>query len=204
MAKIRPARSDDIEALYHIALATGASGGDASYLYRDPKMVGHVYAAPYLLLSPECAFVAEDERGVAGYIVGAVDTPAFEALLEERWWPSLRPYHDDPAAIPFAAWTADQLRAYQIHHPRRTPEGITDAYPAHLHINLLPRLQGQGVGKRMMERWLETARGLGARGVHLGANVDNTRAIEFYRAQGWMELAPDRASKRTVWMAMAL
>jgi hypothetical protein len=38
----------------------------------------------------------------------------------------------------------------------------------------------------------------------LGANAGNTRAIEFYRARGWMELAPDRASKRTVWMAMAL
>ena len=204
MAEIRPAGPQDVDDLYHISLATGASGGDASHLYRDPKVIGHIYAAPYLLLSPECAFVAEDERGVAGYILGAVDTPAFETLLEERWWPALRPYHDDPAAIPYEDWTADQLRAYQIHHPRRTAERLTGPYPSHLHINLLPRMQGQGVGKRLMKRWLDTVRDLGSSGVHLGANVDNTRAIEFYRVQGWIDATPDRPPKRTVWMAMKL
>ncbi len=36
---------------------------------------------PYARFSPECCLVAEDRQGVAGYILGAVDTRAFEALL---------------------------------------------------------------------------------------------------------------------------
>ena len=64
---------------------------------------------------------------------------------------------------------------------------------------------GQGLGKRLMKRWLDTARDLGSPGVHLGANIDNTRAIEFYRALGWIEPATGRGPRKgTVWMAMAL
>lgn len=54
-----------------IALITGHAGGDASHLYQDAGLIGQIYAAPYVMLEPRPAFVAEDESGVAGYIVGA-------------------------------------------------------------------------------------------------------------------------------------
>ena len=205
MIQIRPFEADDLEALYAIALATGLSGEDASHLYQDPRRVGHIYAAPYALLSPECAFVAEDEGGVAGYIVGAVDTPAFEALLETRWWPTLRPHHPDPSPKPREAWTADELRCWQIHHPYPTPARIAEPYPSHLHINLLPRLQGRGIGRGLMTTWLDRVRALGSRGAHLGVGATNPRALRFYRAYGWIEPVLERPPPRTaVWMAMPL
>ncbi|HTN97708.1 MAG TPA: GNAT family N-acetyltransferase, partial [Nordella sp.] len=39
----------DIDALYAISLATGHLGKDAAQLYDDPRLMGHVYAAPYAL-----------------------------------------------------------------------------------------------------------------------------------------------------------
>ncbi len=205
MVKIRPCAPGDLDDLYHIALMTGASGQDATALYRDPKLVGHIYAAPYAVLAPECAFVAEDARGVAGYIVGAVDTVAFEAMLEAEWWPRLRPLYEDPSDIPYADWTADQLRGWQIHHPRLTPQRVTALYPSHLHINLLPRLQGQGVGRQLIETWLDTVRALGSNGAHLGVNPDNLAAMRFYRACGWREPVLEKPPpKGVVWFAKAL
>src|SRR5258706_13095644 len=91
MAEIRPYRPADLEALYDICLKTGDSGQDASPLYRDAKLVGHLYAAPYGVLEPTSAFVVEDQAGVGGYIVGAADTAAFAARAEAEWWPKLRP-----------------------------------------------------------------------------------------------------------------
>ena len=41
--QIRGYRSDDLDALYAVSLATGDAGGDASALYRDPRLIGHVF-----------------------------------------------------------------------------------------------------------------------------------------------------------------
>ena len=184
--RIRPARPDDLEAIYRVCLLTGDSGADASHLYRDPKLVGHVFAAPYAVLEPESALVLEDEAGVGGYILGAFDTLAFEAKMEAQWWPSLRPRYADPTGDP-AAWSLDQVRAWQIHHPRPPPTRLTDPYPSHLHIDMLPRFQGRGLGKAMMDRWLGMIRDRGSRGVHLGVSPVNHRALRFYRAYGLTE-----------------
>jgi ribosomal protein S18 acetylase RimI-like enzyme len=181
--RIRDAEPADLDALYRICLATGDSGADASALYRDPQLVGHLYAAPYAVLAPELALVAEDDEGVGGYIVGALDTLTFEARLEAEWWPALRHRYADPTGDP-AKWGLDEVRAWQIHHPRPPPARITDPYPSHLHINLLPRLQARGMGQALLDRWLARLAAAGSRGVHLGVSPANHRAIRFYRAYG--------------------
>ncbi|HEX7760235.1 MAG TPA: GNAT family N-acetyltransferase [Caulobacteraceae bacterium] len=188
MATIRPYEPRDLDALYEIALKTGEAGQDATDIYRDPKLVGHIYAAPYGVLAPQTCFVAQDDQGVAGYIVGALDTRAFEALTEEAWWPTLRPGYADPVALSPEVWTPDQTRAYQIHHPHPAPRRVVADYPSHLHINLLPRLQGQGVGKLLMDAWLDQVTARGSPGAHLGVASNNVRGIRFYQIYGWQEL----------------
>jgi ribosomal protein S18 acetylase RimI-like enzyme len=197
-ATIRSLRADDLDALYHISLKTGDAGQDSTALYKDPKLVGHIYSAPYATLAPEMAFVVEDAVGVAAYIVGALDTRAFEALVEERWWPKLRPQYADPTGTPHETWSADQLRAFLIHHPHRTPDKIVVDHPSHLHINLLPRLQGQDFGRRLMDLWLKTMWQMGSRGVHLGVSTTNARAIRFYEAYGFSLIERDE-KRKTIW-----
>ncbi|MGB3810686.1 MAG: GNAT family N-acetyltransferase [Parvibaculum sp.] len=198
MGTIRGVRPDDLDALYHISLKTGESGQDATHLYEDPKLVGHIYVAPYAELAPEAALVVEDGEGVGAYIVGAVDTRAFDAKLEAEWWPKLRQAYADPSDIPHDEWSADQLRSYLIHHPHRTPSRIVDPYPSHLHINLLPRLQGRDFGRKLIDRWLRVMCDLGSRGVHLGVSTTNTRAIKFYEAYGFRLLERVEA-RNTIW-----
>src|SRR5207253_430146 len=120
--------------------------------------------------SPETAFVVEDDEGVAGYILGAVDTRAFETKLDAEWWPTLRPLHADPVGTSPETWDAGQRAAYLFHHPFHAPRRVVGSFPSHLHIDLLPRLQGQGLGKRLMDLWLGVAREMGSRGVHLGVS----------------------------------
>jgi ribosomal protein S18 acetylase RimI-like enzyme len=188
MVDIRPYRPEDLDDLYRICLLTGDSGADASHLYEDPRIIGELYAAPYGVLSPEFALVIEDEHGVAGYIVGTPDTSAFEARLETDWWPRLREVYPDPVKVPWAERSLDQHRARQIHRPTRTPTEVVTPFPAHLHIDMVPRVQGQGFGKRLIDRWLGLVSGMGARGVHLGVGEANKRAVRFYNAYGFQRL----------------
>jgi len=188
-AHIRPYHPGDLDALYRICLLTGDNGQDATPLFHDPQLLGHFFAAPYGLFEPSLAFVAEDTEGVGGYIVGALDTQAFEEQLESKWWPDLRTrYPDPPPGLPSAQLTPDQHVAHMIHHPWRTPGELTARYPSHLHINLLPRLQASGHGSQLTKTLIAALRDQGSRGVHLHVARGNRRAAGFYRHIGFTEI----------------
>lgn len=181
---IRRARLEDEAALYDICLRTGDSGQDATGLYTDPRLLGHVYAAPYLHHAPDFAFVLEDTQGVGGYVLGAPDTAIFEATLEQHWWPPLRAEYPDPQAIPPTERTRDERLAYLIHHPGRTDAQVLRDYPAHLHIDLLPRMQG-GNGRPLMQHLIDALTEAQVPGVHLGVGRRNEKATHFYRRLGF-------------------
>ena len=188
-AQIRPYRPGDLDDLYRICLLTGDAGQDGTSLYRDPWLLGHIFAAPYAFFEPSLAFVAEDAAGVGGYIVGALDSQAFERLLESKWWPGLRSrYPAPPPGLPAERWTPDQRMASMIHHPLRTPDELARRYPSHLHINLVPRLQADGHGSQLTQTLMAALRGQGSCGVHLYVPRSNRRAPGFYRHIGFTEL----------------
>jgi ribosomal protein S18 acetylase RimI-like enzyme len=184
MAEIRPYRADDLDALYEVCLLTGDAGKDGSALYCDPHILGSVFAAPYGVLEPESCYVVEDDAGVGGYIIGTRDTHAFEQRLEAEWWPELRTRIADPGP-PRRGMTPDERMACVIHHPILTPPHIAEAYPAHLHINCLPRFQGVGMGKRLIDLWRERMAEAGVKKVHLGVGPRNERGVRFYKAYGF-------------------
>jgi GNAT superfamily N-acetyltransferase len=201
MLEIRPFRPADLEALYGISLATGHEGGDASNLYDDGRLIGLIYSAPYAVLEPQLALVAEDVEGVAGFAVGTLDTERWHERLEAEWWPKLRWEYADPSAIPSIKWSADQRRAFAIHHPERHPQQVVAVYPAHLHLNLSPRIQGRGTGTFLFSEWIARASQQGAKGIHVGVNRANTRAVRFWCKQGFDQLQHEnRGSSRTIWM----
>lgn len=199
MATLRPYRESDLEALYEICLVTGDSGEDASPLHNDPKVIGHLYSAPYGVLEPEHVFVAKDEQGVAGYIVGTHDTIAFEARQERDWWPALRRHY--ASISPEILTQTDRMRVASISEPGANPADIVAAYPAHIHMNLLPRLRGQRVGSSLLQLWSEQAKAAGVTGIHLGANAKNAGGIAFWTKSGF---APVQTIGRTVWFGMGL
>ncbi len=185
---IRGYRSGDLGDLYRICLQTGDHGTDATAQFRDPDLLGHVYAAPYGLFEPSLAVVAEDRAGVGGYCLGALDSRAFEQRTEEQWWPRLRLRYVEPDVADRGRWTRDEQIAYLIHHPWRTDGELMADFPSHLHIDLLPRLQGRGTGRRLVGMQLAALRDQGSLGVHLHVNAGNQRALGFYHHLGFTQL----------------
>lgn len=197
MVALRPYSPGDLEALYSICLKTGSAGQDASPLHNDPKLVGHIYSSPYGVIEPENVFVAEDEDGVAGYVVGTHDTNRFAEKLEADWWPDLRRLYADAEGMT----EADQGRIATIMRPHTSPASIVATYPAHIHMNLLPRLRGQRVGSRLLAMWVDAARAAGVKGIHLGASASNEGGIAFWSKSGFTRLSDDGGA---VWFGMML
>jgi GNAT superfamily N-acetyltransferase len=198
MVALRAYRPGDLDALYEICLRTGDSGQDATSLHKHGQLIGHLYAAPYGVLEPSNVVVAEDDEGVAGYVVGTHDTDAFAARLEREWWPALRERY---AQVPDVDLTpADRHRIAVIGAPHVTPADIVAQYPAHIHMNLLPRLRGQRIGTSLLQIWVDQAREAGVAGIHLGANTANTGGVAFWSRN----FKPLRTEGRTVWFGMAL
>jgi ribosomal protein S18 acetylase RimI-like enzyme len=180
MTEIRRAALHDLPGAYRVCLQTGDAGGDATALYRDPDLLGHVFVGPYVVGESELALVVVDDRGVAGYCLAARDTKAFAAWAEREWWPALRTAFPPPRdASPDAA--AIEL----FHDPPATPAQIVEEYPAHLHIDLLERARGGGLGRRLIQRQLDQLAAAGVAGCHLAVAPSNDNAIAFYRHLGW-------------------
>jgi ribosomal protein S18 acetylase RimI-like enzyme len=187
-AQIRPYQPADLDDLYRICLLTADNGQDATALVSDPKLPGHVFAGPYGIFEPSLAWVAEDSAGAAGYVLGALDTRTFEERLERDWWPALRSRYPDPRELTKPRSELELLSLQAIHVPFVADPELVSRYPSHLHIDLLPHLQGRGLGRRLIETLFAALRASGSSGVHLHVGRSNQRAAAFYQHLGLTEL----------------
>lgn len=185
---IRGARAGDEPGAYYVCLKTGNYGDDAESLYRaDPDALGRIFVGPYLAFEPDLSLILEDDQGICGYALGAFDSRAFYARYEREWRPELCRRFPAPQGDP-GTWTRVQQEHNAYHHPDYFCPEPYEVYPSHLHIDLLPRAQGQGYGRRMLEEIMDTLRHRGSPGAHLGVSVRNTRAQGFYQRLGFREL----------------
>ncbi|WP_223622123.1 GNAT family N-acetyltransferase [Microbacterium sp. EST19A] len=185
MSHIRPYRPSDRPALSEICVKTADAGADASGILSDDDLWGDLFAVPYVERHPDLAWVVETDDGrTIGYIVATDDTDAFYTWFRDEWWPPLRerfPRVEEPAT------REEKMIEYGY---ERMPgiEPNAAEYPAHLHIDLLPETQGQGLGRRLMETLFAELTRRGVRGLHLGIDPNNTGAAAFYERLGMVRL----------------
>ena len=96
------------------------------------------------------------DETVAGYLVGALENPA----LQDRF--------------------AD------IAYFRTDFADLCRQFPAHLHINLAPAFRNRGTGARLIEAFADTARRVGAPGMHV-VTGRGMRNVRFYERCGFTE-----------------
>jgi ribosomal protein S18 acetylase RimI-like enzyme len=186
-ATVRAYRSTDLPALYDICVRTAASGGDARGVYASDRLVGDIFAVPYATFEPQHTHVLDDGTGTAvGYVLGTSDTPAFVRWYRDVWIPATADRCPPPADPPVSP--DDPLLAMH-HHPERMLVPGVAAWPAHLHIDVLPEFQGGGWGRALITRFLDGLHRAGVPAVHLGMSPDNVKARAFYDRLGFTEIA---------------
>jgi ribosomal protein S18 acetylase RimI-like enzyme len=202
---IRRARAGDEHGAYYVCLKTGDHGQDGEPYYReDPDALGRIYVGPYLAFEPELSLVLEDVDGICGYAFAARDSRVFYRRYHAEWRPQLCAHFPEPPGDR-SSWTRVQQVYHAYHHPDYFCPEPYDAYPSHVHIDLLPRAQGRGYGRRMLAALFASLRESGSPGAHLCVSALNTRALGFYRRVGFRELArTDSAGACNIYMGRPL
>jgi ribosomal protein S18 acetylase RimI-like enzyme len=181
--KIRGYLSSDLDAVYDICIRTADAGDDLRGRFGDDRLVGDVFAAPYVTLEPEVARILDDGTGrPIGYIVGTADTERFVRRFREEWLPALGDRYatdDDPR---------DQSLLGMLRRPERMLVPELAGHPAHLHIDLLAEARGHGGGRALMAGFLQGLRAARVERVHLSMSSSNTGARAFYDRLGFTEI----------------
>ncbi len=199
---IRPYRPSDRARLEDICVRTGHGGEDARGHYTDPAVLPAIFATPYAEYDPSLVFVADDGTHAIGYVLGAADSEAFFGFFRERWLPTVADRFPAPPGEP--GDDDERMRDLLHHADRMHVPAFDEHHPAHLHIDLLPEGQGRGLGRALMETYLEALRARGVPGVHLGVGPGNTRARAFYDRLGFTRLTAPGAGPNAVHLGLAL
>lgn len=190
--EVRPYRPDDRGAVRRICFETGYMGDPIAWRWRDAESFADLFTSWYTDHEPGSALVAAQDGEVVGYLLGCRDsrrvTPSAAILRRHllRRGLLVRPGTAGVLWRTLADVGRARLRGEVLERP------FDPRHPAHLHIDLLPRARGGGVGRRLMTRWLDALRGDGIPGCHLGTWAENDAAIAFFESTGFRREGPPR------------
>ena len=185
---LRGYRPADLDAVYDICVRTADGGADARGMYVDDRLMGDIFAVPYVTLEPQHAHLLDDGTGAAvGYVLGTADTATFVRRYRAEWLPATAGHYPEPAQPPVTP--SDRMLHLHLNPERMLVPELAD-FPAHLHIDLLPEWQGRGFGRALMNAFLAGVHAAGAPRVHLGMVPTNTKARAFYDRLGFTEIPP--------------
>ncbi len=179
--KIRKYKKTDLDSLYQICLQTGNNGKDATKLYKNKKLIGHIYSAPYAIFEPELCFILSMNSNPCGYILGTKNTIRFQKWLKNKWYFKLQKSYSMPLDEDNSR-DANLIRQLYIQQDNR--EEFKN-YPAHLHIDILPNAQRRGYGRKLINAFLKELIYQKVIGVHLIVSKNNINAFNFYQKVGF-------------------
>jgi ribosomal protein S18 acetylase RimI-like enzyme len=148
--------------------------------FLGPAFLNELYSAT-LQDTSGIGFVAESEKSIYGFVMGTTQPAGFyRRLLRNRWWrfgcAAVQPILRRPTVIPRL------LRAFSM--PRRSTRQA--GCGTLMSIAVLPKAQGQGVGRALVHAFLKEARCRGLEQVDLTTDKDDNEAVNrFYQKLGF-------------------
>ncbi|KAK3702292.1 hypothetical protein LTR37_015003 [Vermiconidia calcicola] len=188
--------STDFGAVVHIFRETA----DGSLKVEPIWTIGsYLWCRPYLTLSPSTCFVIDDGCGRAvGYVLGVSNSAAFCEAWKEVYIPSVERELDLLPLIEGQEGKVDHLsrRRDELMQLVRSPEHAIfgsyrkqlEAWPGHLHIDILPSHQRMGFGRQLVDMMCKTIKAEGCSRLYLGMVASNDQAARFYEALGFRRL----------------
>lgn len=182
---VRPYERKDRQGVIEILYRTGYMGEDATSYFDDKYLFGLLFGFFYLDYEPDSCFVSIDHvtNELVGYILCSLNTRVQSRDFQKKMIPKIL-----TRAFIYTSWRYRQsfrvllyLRRLNQNNPVPPNENeILNEYPAHLHINVLPKYHRQGVGTKLIDKLEEYLENEKCIGIHLWTSERNKKAIQFY------------------------
>ncbi|MCG8454371.1 MAG: GNAT family N-acetyltransferase [Spirochaetales bacterium] len=171
----------DVERICHSTFY----GGDGFPL---PSLIGYLWSTWYVRYASEHSFVGTDSQNTAvGYALSTVDTLAYLQHFSQSMTPliqgSLMELKRTHPQV-HQQFAHEFRHVHHVYHLENMKQVCQD-YPAHIHVDILPGFQGQGLGKALMNHLLCHLDSFGVKGSHLIVGDENKRAVKYYQSSGY-------------------
>ncbi|XP_058799947.1 protein O-GlcNAcase isoform X2 [Phymastichus coffea] len=179
---IRPYLSSDEEAVYKVC--NQINNCSTSSAVAD-RLVGG-----FLTLSPELCMVVEDETGIVGYALTALNVKVLNQKLSVSWIPEMQLKY--PLQSLSNEMSPNEQEAIQYYHTFMpdVPEQLCRQHPSKLVCGLLPIVTDQSVSKRLVTCILAALRANGSFGAHTTMSVNDKETHEFFVRLGFIDIVP--------------
>ena len=148
--------------------------------FLGPNFIAKLYEA--IVLDPSgIGYVALKDNSVNGFVIGTTQPKGFYGrLLRKRWWQfgwaAFPAFIGNPKILPRL------LRAFSKAHQEQPTENCGELMSIAVH----PETQRQGVGKQLVQAFLDEARQRGLEYVNLATDAENNDAVNnFYLNLGF-------------------
>ena len=162
--EIRELQKTDIEYLRYIVVKTAR--GEYKNKPEATKLLFCDYYAQYGV-----GYVLVDDNRVVGYIIASEDYKKYIEVYKREFLPKLKEVDKKEYHLKKLEMVVDKL--------------LGKKYPAHLHCDILEEYCGSGYGSKLMQQLLNKLKADNVRGVYLGLDKTNTRAINYYKKFGF-------------------
>lgn len=196
---IRLYQPKDRARLHKIAADTAFFGDPIEVYMEDRRAFNDSFYAYYTDLEPEHCWVACNQNDeVVGFLTGCTNTTRHDEWYEKTAIPQLRQrvlkgyYRIGPRSLRYAfeLWLSERRK--------EGPEVDLTPYPAHLHINVDQAYRGYGLGKKLIQTYLNQLKQLNIPGVHLFTTSQNEKACLLYERMGF-NLLGAKSSRMWLW-----
>ncbi|HSB66578.1 MAG TPA: GNAT family N-acetyltransferase [Anaerolineales bacterium] len=178
----------DQPAVFEISAESAFFGEPVEAFLEDRQLYNDAFAKYYTEFETSLVWVAESPQGVIGFLLGCADT----AIQLKRWRKYIvttvllnsisGKYKLGKRTTRFAlGMLAGSVR-------REAPPVNLSEYPAHLQIDVKQGCRGMGIGRLLIEAYLEQLRELHVHGVHLETTSHNEQACHLYENIGFQQL----------------
>lgn len=138
------------------------------------EFVLNTFCRYYIDNEPDNCFVVDDDGKAVGYVICAENYDKFKKIYDEEYFPRAISHGESRVE-----WATE---AYILH------EKFKDDYPAHLHIDILPKYQRMGLGGKLISALCDHLISKNICGVMLSTGTKNITANNFYKKYGFKEL----------------
>jgi GNAT superfamily N-acetyltransferase len=186
---IRPYETRDRAAVRQICADTADAGQPVERFFPDREVIADLLTNYYTQFEPQSTWVVDKGDGVVGYLTGCLNTKRFTRTMVWRIGPGLF----FKALVRGTFWHPQTLRFFRANiglwlTGEHAAHSMLQEYPAHLHINLRDGFRGHGIGRELVQAFLDHAAKAGVRGVHASVSANNPRACHFFEQLGFIEV----------------